>query len=87
MTPSHNKTWDLVQRKSGMHILPCKYVFKFKDGAPKVRLAAMGCRKIYDADFNESFAPVVSLTFIRTILALDSHHYFELEQMDVVTAF
>jgi len=39
---TRNKTWSLVERKSGMHVLPCKYVFKIKEGAPKVRLVAMG---------------------------------------------
>jgi len=38
-------------------------------------------------DYNETFAPVVSLTTMRTILALASYHDLELEQMDVVTAF
>ncbi len=70
-----------------MHVLPCKYVFKVKDGAPKVRLFAMGCRQIHGVDYNETFAPVVSLTTIRTIFALASYHDLELEQMDVVTAF
>ena len=46
----------------------------------------MGCRQMNGADYNEIFAPVVSLTTIRTILALASHPDLELEQMDVVTA-
>ena len=70
-----------------MHVLLCKYVFKIKDGAPKVRPIAMGCRQIYVVDYNETFAPEVCLTTIRTILALASYHDLELEQMDVVTAF
>ncbi len=84
---TRNNTWTLVERKSGMHVLPSKYVFKVKDGKPKVRLVAMGCRQIHGVDYNETFAPVVSLTTIRTILALASHYDLELEQMDVVTAF
>ena len=84
---TRNKTWIFVEREPGMHVLPCKYVFKIKDGKPKVRLVAMGCRQIYGVDYNETFAPVVSLTTIRTILALASHYDLELEQMDVVTAF
>ncbi len=47
----------------------------------------MGGRQIHGVDYNETFAPVVSLTTIRTILALASYHNLELEQMDVVTAF
>ncbi len=84
---TRNETWSLVERKHGMHVLPCKYVFKIKDGKPKVRLVAMGCKQIHGIDYNETFAPAVSLTTIRTILALASHYDLELEQMDVVTAF
>ncbi len=84
---TRNKTWSLIERKQGMHVLRCKYVFKIKEGKPKVRLVAMGCKQIHGVDYNEIFAPVGDLTTIRTILALASYHDLELEQMDVVTAF
>ena len=47
----------------------------------------MGCRQIHGIDYNETFAPVFTLTTVRTILALSAYYDFELEQMDVVTAF
>lgn len=84
---TRNKTWSLVHRKPGMHVLPSKYVFKVKDGKPKVRLVAVGSRQIHGIDYNETFAPVVKLSSIRVILALGAHYDLELEQMDVVTAF
>lgn len=82
-----NSTWTLVDYKPGMKVLPCKYVFKVKGNKPKVRLVALGCRQLYGVDYNETFAPVVTMTTIRTILAVAAHHDLELEQMDVVTAF
>ena len=70
-----------------MNVLPCKYVFRVKENKPKVRLVALGCRQIPGIDYNETFAPVVSMTTIRTILSLVAHLDLELQQMDVVTAF
>ena len=70
-----------------MKILPCKYVFKINENKPKVRLVALGCRQIYGIDYNETFAPVVALTTVRTVIAIAAHLDLDLEQMDVVTVF
>ena len=70
-----------------MHVLPSKYVFRIKDGGPKARLVALGCRQMYGVDYLETFAPVVKLTTIRTLLALVAIMDLECEQMDVTTAF
>ncbi len=82
-----NKTWKLIDYSPTMKVLPCKYVFKIKENKPKVRLVALGCRQLHGIDYNETFAPVVTMTTIRTILAVTAHHDLELQQMDVVTAF
>ena len=50
-------------------------------------MVVLGCRQIQSLDYNETFAPVVTLTTIRTILAIVAYHDLELEQVDVVTAF
>ena len=84
---TRNKIWSLVEHKSGMHVLPLKYLFKIEDGEPKVRFVAMGCRKFYSNDWNLSFAALVWFKTIRAIFALASHHDLELEQMDVFTVF
>ncbi len=84
---ARNHTWDLVDYSPNMKVLPCKYVFKIKENKPKVRLVALGCRQSYGVDYNETYAPVVTLTTVRTILAVVAHLDLELEQMDVVTAF
>ena len=70
-----------------MKVLPCKYVFKIKENKPKVRLVALSCRQSYGIDYKETFAPVITLTTVRTILAVVTRLDWELEQMDVVTAF
>ena len=81
------KTWTLVDRKPGINVLPSKYVLRVKENKPRVRLVALVCRQISGIDYNETFAPVVSMTTIRTILSLVAHLDLELQQMDLVTAF
>ncbi len=82
-----NKVWTYVERKQGMHVLPRKYVFKVKNGGPKVRIVVIGCLQLCGIDFFESFAPVVKMTTVRTILALVACADLECEQMNVVTDF
>ena len=71
----------------------CKYVFKTKykpNGEIekyKVRLVAQGFLQREGVDYNEVFAPVVDNTSISLLLALSNQEDWELEQMDVVTAF
>ncbi len=38
-------------------------------------------------DYSSVFAPTVRYTTLRVLLALACHHDFEIEQMDVVSAF
>ena len=70
-----------------MHVLPSKCVFRVKNGGPKARVVALGCLQLYSVDYLETFAPVVKLTTIRLICALAAANDWELEQMDVTTAF
>jgi len=82
-----NNTWTIVDRVPGMHVLPCKYVFRIKDGKPKARMVILGCKQIFGLDYYHTFAPVVKFTTIRTLLAIVATQDWECEQMDVVTAF
>lgn len=82
-----NNTWTLEKRRTEMHVLPSKYVFRVKNEGPKARVVAVGCHQLYGVDYLETFAPVVKLTTIRAVLALAAHYDLEVEQMDVITAF
>lgn len=53
----------------------------------KARLVAKEFTQRQGIDFNEIFSPVVKHSSIRVILALTAHEDFELEQLDVKTAF
>ena len=87
------KTWRLVPRPAGRKLVDSKWVFKLKrnpDGSIaryKARLVARGFTQEHGVDYQETFAPTVKVAAIRIILALAAHFDWDVEQMDVVTAF
>ena len=73
-----NDTWTLVPRNHASNILTPKWVYRKKevtnhDGSPavkfKARLCARGFQQVQGIDYNETFAPVVTFTSIRILLA------------------
>ena len=82
-----NGTFTFVNRLPEMNVIPCKYVFKVKNGRPKVRIVAKGFRQTQGRDYFETYAPVVSFPAVRSFLAVVAHYDLECDQMDVVTAF
>jgi len=88
-----NNTWELVELPAGRKPIGCKWVFKVKyrsDGEVerfKGRLVAKGYAQMYGIDYDETFAPVVHFSSIRTLLAFAVQNSLLIHQMDVVTAF
>ena len=86
-------TFEIVDLPPGKKPVGCKHVFKTKYKPNeeiekyKVRLVAQGFLQQEGVDYNEVFAPVVDSTAISLLLAISNHENWELEQMDVVTAF
>ena len=70
-----------------------KWVLKFKHDSRgrverfKGRLVAKGYSQKFGIDFEETFAPVVRFSSIRTLLAFAINNNMTVHQMDVVTAF
>jgi len=53
----------------------------------KTTLVAQGYTQVEEVDFDETFAPIARLKFIRILLAIACHLNFKLYQMDVKSAF
>jgi len=92
---AENSTWDYVGLEdvlAGVTPISSKWVFKTKElpgGGIRynARLVIRGFEQQAGVDFDETFAPVAKLQNLRMILALAAVHDWEIEQMDVVTAF
>jgi hypothetical protein len=85
----HN-TWQLVPRPQYRNVIGTKWVFKIKDTIPcrfKARLVAQGFSQIPGIDYNETFAPVVKSTSVRTLFAIAVQEQFHIYQFDIETAF
>ncbi|GJV80978.1 retrotransposon protein, putative, ty1-copia subclass [Tanacetum coccineum] len=89
-----NHTWELVDQPPGQKLVSCKWLYKIKEGIKgvqkpryKARLVARGFTQRAGMDYNEVFSHVVRHTSIRVILSLTACEDYELEQLDVKTAF
>ena len=70
----------------------CKWVFRRKinpDGSTqyKARLVIKGYAQKEGIDYDETYAPVSKMTTFRLLLALAAQHGWNVDHMDVVTAF
>jgi len=90
----NNRTWKLAKPPKGQKVIGCKWVFKKKDGSPRVDatrykacLVAKGFSQREGIDFNEVFSPVVKHSSIRVLLTIVALFDLELEQLDVKTTF
>lgn len=89
-----NQTWeDVDSRLAAGRELAGKWVYKIKRGQNgkilrfKARWVAKGFAQISGIDYMETYASVVRSTSIRILMALACHYDWELDHMDVVTAF
>jgi transposase InsO family protein len=88
----HN-TWVLCELPVGKKAIGLKWVFKMKvDGTGKLevyksRLVAKGYVQIAGLDFDETWAPVVRIESVRTLLAIAAMHNLFIAHMDARNAF
>ena len=86
-------TWELVAVPNGRKVIGCKWVFKTKFGQDgsitkrKARLVCKGYDQVHGLDYEEVFAPTVKFTSIRLALSIAAEQDWEVEQLDVETAF
>lgn len=88
-----NNTWEVTTRPPGCHVFGSKWVFKTKflpdgfDDKHKTRLVILGCHQKYVTDISKTFAPVVKLTTVRTLLVVTVMEDWITCLMDVSNAF
>ncbi|GJR33487.1 retrovirus-related pol polyprotein from transposon TNT 1-94 [Tanacetum coccineum] len=88
-----NNVWSLVPPPDNQTIIGTKWVFKNKldengiVSRNKPRLVAQGYNQQEGIDFDETYALVARLEYIRILLAYACAHDFNLFQMDVKSAF
>jgi hypothetical protein len=86
-----NNVWDIVSRPEGKFVVSSKWIYKIKhvaDGSVekyKARFVARGFSQIEGIDYEETFAPVVRYTSIRTFISI-AEMGWRIHQMNVNTA-
>ena len=81
-------TWILVSPPKNRNMIKCKWVFTVKaDGRYKARLIAKGFTQEHGIDYEETFSPVTRYESIRYLLAHAALEDWEIEAMDIKTAY
>jgi hypothetical protein len=88
-----NGTWELCDLLAGQHPIGLKWVYKLKKNTAgevichKACLVAKGYAQLAGIDFDEVFAPVARLDSMRVLLAVATHHSWEVHHLDVKSVF
>ena len=88
-----NKTWSLVPKPVDKNVIGTKEVFRNnldengKITRNKARLVCKGYAQEEGLDYGETFAHVVRMEGVRTLLAYATYKGFKVYQMDVKSAF
>jgi hypothetical protein len=88
-----NGTWSLIDLPPGRKTIWVKWVFKVKRdenevvSKHKAHLVVKGYMQWHDIDYDEVFTPVARLDSLRLLIALAAHEGWEVNHMDVKSAF
>jgi transposase InsO family protein len=88
-----NNTFELIEKPPGIMVLGHKWVYKVKTNEAgeitrfKCRYTALGNRQREFIDYDETFAPVVRSSSLKSLLAVAAARDLIVHQMDVDTAF
>ena len=88
-----NKTWELTEVPKDRKILPGRWVYKKKYGPTgaveryKASWVVKGFHQVEGIDCDETFASVVKSMIFKSLLALGAKYDYEIEQLDIITAF
>ena len=87
-----NHTWDIFSCPSHIKPIGCKWIYsvKLKSDSSlaryKAQLVALGNRREYGIDYDETFAPTAKMTTVRILPALIASQSWPFFQMDVKNA-
>jgi Reverse transcriptase (RNA-dependent DNA polymerase)/Chromo (CHRromatin Organisation MOdifier) domain len=86
------QTWDVVPRPRDRKVISAKWVFAIKNltsGTPlfKARLVARGFTQVPGVDYDVTYAPTVSRTALRIVLALAVNYDMLVHVVDCKNAF
>src|SRR2546423_11833669 len=84
-----NHTWDIVNANNvTKRPIGSRWVYHIKnDGRYKARLVARGFTEAYGVDYLDTYAPVVKATTLRILFTIAAYEDWEIDQMDVDTAY
>ena len=91
-----NQTWELVDLASLKPLYKSfagKWVFKVKKGKDgqvlcyKAKWVVKGYLQQYSVNYNQTFTAVIKPMAFRALFAIAAYYNFEIEQIDVKTAF
>ena len=89
----HHKVFELKKRSPGMKTLKSKLVLKMKETENletyihKARLVIKGFLQRHGIDYNETYAPVVQMHFLRFMLSYLAMLDYEIHTGDITAAF
>jgi hypothetical protein len=87
------EVWSVIPRSEATRVIPCQWIFKVKRHADgtierhKARLVAKGFKQRSGVDFDEVWAPVSRHANVRAFLSTVARRGWEVDQIDVTTAF
>ena len=82
------KVWELVDLPKGRKAIKGRWVFALKsDGRRKSQFVTKGFTQVFRIDYKNIFSPVVRFETLRLLLSLAALHDWEIEALDVKTAF
>ena len=82
------KVWNLVDLSKGHQPIKGRWIYAVKsDGHKKARFIAKGFTQVFRIDYENTFSPVARFETLWLLLSLAVLHNWELEALDVKTAF
>lgn len=86
-------TWTIIEQPEGVNVVSCKWVFHIKrnvDGEIewyKARLVAKGYSQVHGVNYYDTYAPVVHLASLCTILTIAARNDWDINVFDFQSAF